>query len=124
VTAEQSFARQITGVRSNWAAHWGETVFAASAGACWFDLGHAVHTRPHLTLAAQSSEGQARRVVYSAAQLARLSLLEEDVEQAATYALAAVDAATGLKSKRSKQVVRDLHLEFKRRSASCRFRYF
>jgi len=116
VAAEQSFARQITGVGPNWAAHWGETVFAAFAGACWLDLGHAVHARPHLTLAAQSSEGQARRVVYSAAQLARLSLLEGDVEQATTYALATVDAATGLKSKRSKQVVRDLHLEFKTRS--------
>ncbi|MFC0071591.1 hypothetical protein ACFFQW_47910, partial [Umezawaea endophytica] len=113
--AERAFARQVPGTGPDWAAHWGDTVFAAFSGRIWLDLGNATQARPHLTMAAADSKGQPRRVVYSSVQLANLTLLEGDAEQAAKYAVAAADAVVGLKSKRSQQVVRDLRAKFEQR---------
>ncbi|RKT70437.1 hypothetical protein DFJ66_3697 [Saccharothrix variisporea] len=113
LAAERSFALQDPATGPDWASHWGETVFAAFAGATWLDLAKPGQARPHLVRAAQDANGQARRVVYSAAQLARLAMLDGDAEQAAAHAMTAADAAAGLESKRSTKVVRDLHLDFK-----------
>jgi hypothetical protein len=106
--AEQFFGQQSAEGAPNWAAHWGETLFAAFAGHCWLDLGKPAEARPLLVTAGQGANGQTRRVVFSSAQLARLALLEGDHEQAGSFALAAADAAANMKSKRSLQVIRDL----------------
>ncbi|MFD1147646.1 hypothetical protein [Saccharothrix hoggarensis] len=107
--AEKAFALQgDPNSGPEWASHWGETLFAAFAGDAWLDLGNAEHARPHLERASQSADGQARRIVYSAAQLAKLAMLEGDADQAGAFALTAVETASGLNSKRSIKVIRDL----------------
>ncbi|SDN70072.1 hypothetical protein [Lentzea jiangxiensis] len=117
LAAEKFFAQQSTESAPEWASHWGETVFAAFAGATWLDLGKPEQARPHLVRAAQDANGQARRIVYSAAQLAKLSMLEGDAEQASAYAMTAADTAAGLRSKRSTKVVRDLRDDFQQQAA-------
>jgi hypothetical protein len=106
--AEQFFGQQSAEGAPNWAAHWGETLFAAFAGHCWLDLGKPAEARPLLVTAGQGANGQVQRMVFSSAQLARLALLEGDHEQAGSFALAAADAAATVTSKRSLQVIRDL----------------
>ncbi|MEH1098230.1 hypothetical protein [Micromonospora sp. CPCC 205561] len=56
-----------------------------------------------LQLVWDNTKDQARRRVYGAVQLARVALLDGDVEQSTTFATTAVESAAGLTSHRSRE---------------------
>jgi hypothetical protein len=105
--AEHHFDRNTDEI-PQWASHWGPEVFASFVGGCWLNLGNTKAARPHLEFAWQESNRQARRVVFTAGQLGKLSVLDGDLDEAVSYALTATHAAGKAKSKRSLKVVREL----------------
>jgi tetratricopeptide (TPR) repeat protein len=107
--AERFFERDTAiGERPYWSAHWDQAVFSSFAGAIWINLGDVEAAQPHLDVAWERSEGQVRRRVFAAGQLAKAALLEHDVERCAHYGMIAAEAASVAKSKRSQRVVRDM----------------
>jgi transcriptional regulator with XRE-family HTH domain len=107
--AESSFQRH--GPESEapyWMAHWDESVFASFASTAWLDLGEQTKAEPYLQMLWVGARQQVRRQVFAAGQLARVALLERDIERSAHYGTMAVEAAAAAKSKRSHRIVRDL----------------
>jgi tetratricopeptide (TPR) repeat protein len=106
--AEKAFNAQDNEPAPSWAAHWSETLFSAFAGDCWLSVGDTERARPYLWTAWNGSQGQARRKVFAAGQLAKAALQDHELEDSARFALVAVESTDGLKSRRSLQVVSDL----------------
>lgn len=112
--AETTFATQSAEGAPPWAAHWSQTLFSTFVGDCWLRLGDAQEARPHLLNAWHGAQEQSRRKVFAAGQLAKVALLERDVDQAAGYALVAAESVDSVRSRRSLQVVSDLYKELSR----------
>src|SRR5207248_383533 len=107
--AEASYGRYSpTDETPYWMAHWDDAVFASFASSAWLDLGNSKAAEPYLEMLWTGAQGQVRRQVFAAGQLARAALLEEDVEQCAHYGTMAAEAAAAAGSKRSHRIVRDL----------------
>jgi hypothetical protein len=111
--AERAFNRQGSDMTPTWASHWSDTLFNSFAGDCWLTLGEAKRARPHLVAAWSGSQQQSRRRVFAAGQMAKVALLDHDIEQAANYASIAVEAVDGTRSRRSLHVVSELRRELK-----------
>ncbi|MEV6375473.1 hypothetical protein [Micromonospora musae] len=103
VQAEASFNRIAAEGRPDWGKHWSEVLFASHAATCWVELGKPKEAGELLRLVWDSTKDQARRRVYGAVQLARVALLNRNVEEAAAFATTAVDSAGGLTSHRSRE---------------------
>ncbi|WDZ84573.1 helix-turn-helix domain-containing protein [Micromonospora cathayae] len=99
--AERTFHQIDGGDRPAWSGHWGEALFVSHAGTCWVDLGKTQQARRMFALIRDDTKGQARRRIYGAVQLARVALLEGDVEQSCAFATRALESAAGLASRRS-----------------------
>ena len=109
--AEVAFRKQHDHSAPEWAAHWSETVFSSFAGNSWLTIGDTREARPHLMNAWEGSQSQSRRKIFAAGQLSKLATLEGNVEEAGHYALTTAEAADGVNSRRSTQVVTDLRAE-------------
>ncbi|RZQ63420.1 hypothetical protein [Amycolatopsis suaedae] len=112
--SETLFARVRPGNTPSWAKHWTDAVFATFVGTCWVDLGKPREAYEPLKLAWDAAEGQPRRRVYSTGQLAKVAALNNDVEQAASLGLAAVDSTGRQSSQRSLQVIREVDGQLRR----------
>lgn len=106
--AEESFGRIAPQDGPDWAKHWGDVLFASHAGTCWIDLGRPKEARPLMQAVWDSGKDQARRRVYAASQLARVALLDGDIEEATVLGTTAVESAGGLTSHRSQQQLKQL----------------
>ncbi|AEV87175.1 55.5 kDa and 49.5 kDa sporulation protein [Actinoplanes sp. SE50] len=106
--AEAAFNSISADDNPSWANHWGDILFASHAGTCWVDLGAPKEAASLVRTVWDSAKDQARRRVYSGVQLARVALLTNEVEQAVSYGIAALEATSGLTSNRSLQQLRDL----------------
>lgn len=107
-----------------WASHWTDAVFATFVGTCWINLGRPAEAYGPLKLAWDAAEGQPRRRVYSTGQLAKVAALNDDIEQAASLGLAAVDSSSRQASQRSLQVIREVDGQLKRYTKQPRVREF
>ena len=58
-----------------------------------------------LALLWDNAKEQSRRRIYGAVQLARVALLDGDVEQSGAFATMAVESAAGLTSRRSRELL-------------------
>lgn len=106
--AEQAFSLIRPDERPDWSGAFDEVVFASHAGTCWVDLGQAAPAREHIDSALGRMAGQARRRVYGTIQLAKIALIQHDLDQACTLGIEAVDAVNGLASHRSVRHLTDL----------------
>jgi tetratricopeptide (TPR) repeat protein len=122
--AEQLFARVRSENTPTWASHWTDAVFATFVGSCWVDLGRPADAYEPLKLAWDAAKDQPRRRVYSTGQLAKVAALNNDIEQAASLGLAAVDASSKQASRRSLQVIREVDGQLKRYTKQPHVRAF
>jgi len=99
--------------RPDWSSPFDEVVFASHAGTCFVDLGEATRAEHHFQSVLEQLHGQPRRQVYGTIQLARVALLDRDVDQASALGTAAFDAINGLESSRSRRHVDDLAVSLK-----------
>lgn len=110
--AEQAFNQIVQGEGPEWSRHWGEVLFASHAGTCWVELSKPQEARTMLQLVWDNTKDQARRRVYGAVQLARVALLDGDIEQSTALATMAVESAVGLTSHRSREHLTQLRQQF------------
>ncbi|PGH43856.1 hypothetical protein COO58_04965 [Micromonospora sp. WMMA1996] len=110
--AEESFHRIVPQEGPDWAKHWGDVLFASHTGTCWIDLGRPKQARPLMQSVWDSGKDQARRRVYAASQLARVALLDGDIEEATALGTTAIESASGLTSHRSHQQLKQLRQKF------------
>ncbi len=122
--AEKAFTRQSDQGAPSWASHWDETLFSAFAGDSWLALGESREAREYLDVAWRGSQGQSRRKVFAAGQLAKVALIDNNIDEAAQYALMATESVDRSRSKRSLQVVSDLRTKLAKHSSSTAVRTF
>lgn len=122
--AESLFERVTDTNTPKWAAHWSEAVFSTYAGTMWVDLGKPREAYGPLKLAWDAASDQPRRRVYSTGQLAKVAVLNRDIEQAATLGLEAAVSTSRQESKRSLQVIRDLDRQLKPHAKQPKVREF
>ena len=92
----------------DWSTPIQDVIVAGYAADCWIDLGEPDKARSAIDSTADQRKGQARRQVYGNLQLARIALLEHDLEQAAALGTEAAAGLAGLASHRSERHLRDL----------------
>ncbi|WP_344429968.1 hypothetical protein [Amycolatopsis minnesotensis] len=108
----------------SWASHWTDAVFATYVGSCWVDLGKPREAFGPLKLAWDAAKDHPRRRVYSTGQLAKVAVLNGDIEQAASLGLAAVDSSSRQSSQRSLQVIREVNERLKTHAKQSHVRDF
>ena len=106
--AEALLSEAASSERPEWLSPFDEVVFSSHAGTCWIDLGRAEPASEHFEALMERLHGQPRRQVYGTIQLARIALLNRDIEQAATLGLRALETPGALQSVRSRRHVTDL----------------
>ncbi|WP_341718855.1 helix-turn-helix transcriptional regulator [Micromonospora sp. FIMYZ51] len=112
IRAEESFHQIVPQDGPDWAKHWGTVLFASHAATCWIDLGQPKEARPLMQSVWESGKDQARRRVYAASQLARVALLDGDIEEATALGATALESAGGLTSHRSQEQLKQLRQRF------------
>ncbi len=122
--AERLFAQVGAVSTPEWASHWTDAVFATYVGVSWVDMGKPHEAYTPLKLAWNAAQGHPRRQVYSTGQLAKVAVLNGDIEQAAGLGLAAVESSNKQASQRSLQVIREVDVQLKRYAKQPQVRDF